>query len=269
MTKSISRLTPPRVLTIAGSDSGGSAGVQADLKTYTARGVFGLSAVTVVTAQNTRGVVQAHPLPVEFVAAQIKAVLDDIAVSVVKTGLLLSADIIRLVADTVPDVPLIVDPVLVNGKGEQIVSDAAIEAYKSALIPRASIITPNMDEAQLLAGLDNLSVKQDFYVAAQRLQTLGVGHVLVKGGHLETQEITDVLYDGDQFFEWRKPALPVDNPHGVGCTFASAIAAEIAKGSAMPQAVETAHEYLYRALQGAQKWHLGGGRPPVNHFVDL
>lgn len=269
MNEKTSILTPPRVLTIAGSDSGGSAGVQADLKTYTARQVFGLSAITAVTAQNTQGVQSVHVLPVDMVRAQIESVISDIGISVVKTGLLLNAEIISMVAEIVPDVPIVVDPVLVNGQGKQIVSNDAITAYREQLIPRASIITPNMDEVELLSGINAIKNSDDFYGAARALYQLGTAYVLIKGGHLDGQEITDMLFDGAHFYEWHKPALPVENPHGVGCTFASAIAAEIAKGSPMPQAVETAHEYLYRALTGTLHWQLGHGRSPVNHFVDL
>ena len=261
--------SPPRVLTIAGSDSGGSAGVQADLKTLTARRVFGMSAITAVTAQNTVGVQQVHMVPPEIIVAQIQSVLDDIGVDVIKTGLLLTADNIQAIAATIPDKPLVVDPVLVNGAGQQIVSTATIEAYKTQLIPRATIITPNVDEIALLADMSPIQSEDELEAAADILYGLGTKFVLLKGGHLAGEQIVDVLYDGQAFHRWQKPKLPVNNPHGVGCTFASAIAAEIAKGSPVVQAVETAHEYLYRALQAAIAWNLGSGRSPVNHFVDL
>lgn len=260
---------PPRVLTIAGSDSGGSAGIQADLKTFTARGVFGMSAITLVTAQNTQGVQRVEVMPAEIVASQMHAVLDDIGLTSAKTGLLFKADIVTLVADILPDIPLIVDPVLVNGSGKTIVSSETIEAYKTKLFPRATVITPNLDEAMLLSGIERIEHADDFRKAARIMHDYGVDFVLMKGGHMETEEIVDILFDGDQFYEWRKPALPIKNPHGIGCTYASAIAAEVAKGNSVVDAVETAHAYVYRALKGALAWQLGQGRSPVNHFVDL
>lgn len=262
--------TPPRVLTIAGSDSGGSAGIQADLKTFTARGVFGMSALTLVTAQNTTGVQQLQALPLDFIAAQIEAVLGDIGADTIKTGLLLRPEIIDMLAAQLPERPLIVDPVLVNGAGQQIVSDAAVEAYQKRLFPRAHIITPNLDETKRLTGMETIKSEDDFRTAAKRLHAFGASYVLLKGSIAHVDNVVrDYLYDGEHFWQWEHPTLPVQNPHGIGCTFASAIAAEIAKGSPTPSAVATALDYVHRALQGAHHWQLGAGRSPVNHFVDL
>lgn len=259
---------PPKVLTIAGSDSGGSAGIQADLKTLTACGIFGASAITTVTAQNTMGVMAVFALPPDFVRAQIQAVLDDIGADVIKTGLLGRPEIITLVADMLPNVPLVVDPVLVNGHGQQIVSDEAIRAYQTHLFPRATIITPNIDEAKLLTGMTKLDTRDDFEVAAHQLFALGPKNVLIKGGQLpDRHQVFDVLYDGDTLQIWEQPKLPIDNPHGIGCTFASAIAAELSKGHAIHEAVSIAIGYVHMALAGAINWQIGHGRSPVNHFV--
>lgn len=258
---------PIRVLTIAGSDSGGSAGIQADLKTFMARGVFGCSALTIATAQDTLQVRTAHTLPDAFIAQQIDTVLADLGADGIKTGLLMRASIIELVAERVKDYPvLVVDPVLVNGAGDQIVSDEAVKAYQECLFPHATVITPNMDEAALLTGISIHSV-EDLRTAAQRLKEQGPQMVVVKGGHLDDPEqVVDVVYDGENFTELTAPRLPISNPHGVGCTFASAIAAELAKGN--DKAVQTAHHYLARALAGSLDWQLGSGRTGVNHGVD-
>ena len=269
MTKDQLNVFPPRVLSIAGSDSGGSAGIQADLKSFTARGVFGMTAITLATAQNTQGVHQLQSFSEVFIAAQIDAVLDDIGVSVIKTGLLLKPEIIDMVAQKVDAVPLVVDPVLVNGAGKQIVSDAAIEHYKKLLFPKATIITPNIDETKLLSGVKTLAQHADFAEAAQRLYAMGMDYILIKGSSSTGATIANYFYDGQQLKVFEQARLPIENPHGIGCTLASAIAAEIAKGNAVPQAVKIALDYVHRALAGALDWQIGNGRSPVNHFVDM
>lgn len=265
-------LQRPCVLTIAGSDSGGSAGIQADLKTLEARGVFGATALTVVTAQNTLGVQQVLPLPLDLIAAQLDAVFADLSVNAVKTGLLGRADVIFLVHDYLTqknNLPLVVDPVLVNGQGQRIVSEETLHAYRTALLSLATVITPNLDEAALLAEMPALQRSQDFYEAAERLHTLGAAHILIKGGHLsEGETLLDLFYDGQSFVELYTKTLPIKNPHGVGCTFASAIAAEIAKGHSPLVATQNAHAYLQRALIGALHHQVGKGRQPVYHRVD-
>jgi hydroxymethylpyrimidine/phosphomethylpyrimidine kinase len=262
---------PYRVLAVGGSDSGGSAGIQADLKTLEARGVFGTSALTTVTAQNTLAVQQAFPLPVELVAAQMDSVLGDIGADAIKTGLLGRAEVVAVVAERaarLAPTPLVVDPVLINGQGRSIVSQETVVAYRRDLFPLAAIITPNLNEASWLAEIETISRPADLYEAARRLRQLGPQTVLVKGGHLGGETVIDLYYDGEQFMEFTAPRLPLENPHGVGCTFASAIAAELAKGASIETAVKLAHVYLQDALRGALGWRLGAGRSPVNHRVN-
>lgn len=266
----ISKVTPSVVLTIAGSDSGGSAGIQADLKTFEARGVFGTSAITVVTAQNTQQVIQAHALSEAFIQAQIEAVLSDMSVNTIKTGLLGRASVITLVATMIQQYQVqqvVVDPVLVNGQGQQFVDDEGVKAYQALLFPLATVITPNLDEAQILTGLV-IKDRAGLYQAAEALMRYQPQAVLVKGGHLTHEDtILDLFYDGENFVELTAPRLSIDNPHGVGCTFASATAAELAKGATPENAVRHAHQYLQKALAGSQHWSIGAGRTPVYYAV--
>lgn len=262
-------MNPYRVLTIAGSDSGGSAGIQADLKTFTARGVFGMTAITVVTAQNTQGVYEAMPLPVQLVAAQIDAVLQDIGVDAVKTGLLGTLDIVEVVYDRLhglSDIPIVIDPVLVNGAGNAIVSADVVTAYRDFLVPLATVLTPNIYEAALLTDLAPIADAAMMREAAELLHQMGAGNVLVKGGFLDETSISDLFYNGQTIELINADRLPVNNPHGVGCTFASAIAAELARGQSVFDAVSEAHSYLQRTLSASLDWKLGKGRSPVNHF---
>lgn len=256
------------MLTIGGSDSSGSAGIQADLKTYTAHHVFGLSVLTIVTAQNTVGVQAALPLPLDFISAQWKAVWGDMGADVIKTGLLGRREVVEFVAAQVQAnaVPLVVDPVLVNGQGQLIVAPDVIEAYRTLLFPLAHIVTPNLDEVTHLTGLIVTNVTEACH-AATRLVEMGARAALVKGGHLSGPTKVDVLCDGQQMVELAAPTLPIENPHGVGCTFASAIAAQLALGLSLVEAVRAAHAYLQGALRGAQGWRLGRGRQPVRHWL--
>ncbi|KAB2857049.1 MAG: bifunctional hydroxymethylpyrimidine kinase/phosphomethylpyrimidine kinase [Anaerolineae bacterium] len=269
MTTQKSRNLPFRVLSIGGSDSGGSAAIQADLKTYEAHGVFGTTALTVVTAQNTIGVQQAFPLPLDLIEAQIESVLTDIRPHAVKTGLLGRAEVVGLVAEKINaygSIPLVVDPVLVNGKGDLIVSPETLEAYREQLFPLATVITPNLDEAARLVRQSAKSA-HSLHDLALKLKAFGSQAVVVKGGHLPGNEIADMFFDGRQFFELSARRLPIENPHGVGCTFASAIAANLAQGAIPQMAVMSAHAYLQSALQAALKWKVGEGRTPVNHHA--
>ncbi len=259
---------PARVLAIAGSDSSGAAGVQADLKTYAARGVYGLSALTAVTAQNSMGIQSLQPLSPELIGAQIDSVLSDIGADVVKTGMLLKGEVITLVAEKMQHYKvtnLIVDPVMVAGDGRRLLDSEADRAYIRDLFPQALIITPNLDEVALLTGR-RIDAAGDMYIAAQILHDMGSRWVLVKGGHAATgDEIVDLLYDGREFYEFRAPRLPVWNARGTGCTFASTIAAEIAKGQDMPTAVHLAKEFVTAALSAAADWKMGNGRGTVWH----
>ncbi|MHB8626323.1 MAG: bifunctional hydroxymethylpyrimidine kinase/phosphomethylpyrimidine kinase [Aggregatilineales bacterium] len=261
-------MIPPRVLTIAGSDSSGAAGAQADLKTFEARGVYGLSALTMLTAQNSTGIQAVFPVPLDFIGQQIDSVLSDMGADAVKTGLLLRADVILLVADKLAHYQLraVVDPVLIDGRGRHLVDAAAERAYREALFPRALIVTPNLDEAGILTGRD-LQNLDDVKDVARMLCATGAQYALVKGGHAPGSEVIDVLYDSHaaRFYEFRAPRLPVWNARGTGCTFASVVAAEIVKGQDVPAAVEIAKRYVTEALQAAADWHVGTGRGTVFH----
>ncbi len=258
----------PRVLTIAGSDSSGAAGAQADLKTFAAHDVYGLSALTLVTAQNSIGIQALHALPLELIAAQIDSVMTDIGADAVKTGMLLRAETIRLVAEKAAAYAiekLVVDPVMVAGDGRRLLDNAADRAYIEALFPRALIVTPNLDEARLLTGRP-MNSPGDYQAAAQVLRAMGPRFVLIKGGHSPNgAEVVDLLYDGTEFREYRAPRIATWNARGTGCTFASAIAANVARGQSVPDAVEAAKRYVTATLQAAAGWKLGGGRATVLH----
>jgi hydroxymethylpyrimidine/phosphomethylpyrimidine kinase len=261
-----------RALTIAGSDSGGGAGIQADLKTFAARGVFGMSALTAITAQNTIGVQGVFELPPDFVALQIDSVLSDIGADAVKTGMLSSAPIIAAIVDRLKahQVPwLVVDPVMRAKSGDPLLREEARDALVELLIPLADVITPNLPEAEVLAGFAIRS-RDDMHRAAEGIQALGARNVVVKGGHLpDDPESVDVLFDGREFHEFTAPRVETRNTHGTGCTFASAIAAELAKGANVVQAVGTAKDYLTVALRASADWQLGGGHGPVDHMALL
>jgi hydroxymethylpyrimidine/phosphomethylpyrimidine kinase len=252
-------------LTIAGSDSGGGAGIQADLKTFSALGVFGMSALTAITAQNTLGVRAVYELPPELVAAQIDAVVEDLGVDAVKTGMLANAAIIRVVADRVRAHglhTLVVDPVMVAKSGDPLLQPDAVAALREELLPLALVVTPNRPEAEVLTGRPVRSL-DEAREAARALVALGARYAVVKGGHGEGPAI-DVLFDGHAFREYSAPRIATRHTHGTGCTFASAIAAELAKGAAVPDAVARAKAYLTAALEHAPG--LGHGHGPVHHF---
>ncbi len=255
-----------RVLVCAGSDSGGGAGIQADIKAITALGGFAATALTALTAQNTEGVFAIHEVPPDFLARQMRVVLDDIGADCAKTGMLHSAGVIETVAETLadaaPGVPLALDPVMVAKGGARLLDPAALGALRSELLPRAAVATPNVPEAELLAGVEIAGV-DDMRRAADRLLALGAGAVLVKGGHLEGAEVVDLLAapGGERLF--RGPRLDTRHTHGTGCTLASAIAAGIAQGLALEAAVARARAYVFAAIETAPG--LGRGHGPLNH----
>lgn len=259
-----------RVLTIAGSDSGGGAGIQADLKTFAANGCYGMSVITALTAQNTTGVTGIHAVPVAFVAAQIEAVLSDIGADAVKIGMLFSPQLIRTVADSLKKFTppaVVLDPVMVAQSGDKLLQDEAIDALKHELIPLAHLITPNLPEASVLLGRA-ITTTPAIEQAAIDLATLGCGNVLIKGGHLETGDSDDCLYLGG---ERRAVILPGEriatrNNHGTGCTLSSAIAASLAKGATMEQAVRQAKTYITNAIRAGAEYTIGHGHGPVHHF---
>jgi len=255
-------------LTIAGSDSGGGAGIQADLKTFHAMGGYGMSAITAVTAQNTRRVYGVEGLSAQFVALQIEAVLSDIGVDAVKTGMLLNREIVRTVARKLGEsrVPhVVVDPVMVTTSGDPLLEPEAVAAVKSVLLPEATLVTPNLSEAEILADLSIESI-EDMQEAARRIRNLGCDAVLVKGGHL-SGEATDVLYDGEHFTHLTATRIDSNNTHGTGCTTAAAIAALLARGLPLIDAVRTAKKYVTEAIRTGLP--LGKGHGPLNHFVDV
>lgn len=259
-----------KVLTIAGSDSGGGAGIQADLKTFAARGVYGMSALTAITAQNTLGVQGVFELPAEFVGQQIDSVMNDIGADAWKTGMLANAEIIHVVAERARRYGverLVVDPVMVAKSGDPLLRPAAQTALIQELLPLAYVVTPNHHEARALTGLAIHTV-EDMRRAAAAIRAFGARYVVVKGGHLPAaNDAVDVLYDGEQFVEFCAPRLNTANTHGTGCTFASAIAAELAKGYAVIEAVRHAKAYLTAALQAAATLHIGQGHGPLDHLL--
>jgi hydroxymethylpyrimidine/phosphomethylpyrimidine kinase len=256
----------PSVLTIAGSDSSAGAGIQADLKTFAALGVYGTCAITAITAQNTLGVSAVQEMPPGIVAAQIEAVVTDIRPDAVKTGMLASGPIIEVVAAKVREhsLPnLVVDPVMVAKSGDRLLREDAVAALRELLLPLATVVTPNLPEAEALSGRP-VRTDEDVRAAAEAIVRLGARAVVVKGGHRESAEATDVLYEGKAFREYTAPRIETASTHGTGCTFASAIAACLARGLPLADAVSEAKAYLTEALRRA--YPIGGGHGPVNHF---
>jgi len=255
-----------RILTIAGSDSGGGAGIQTDLKTITVLGGYGMSVITALTAQNTLGVQAVFELPLDFIEKQIDSVIEDIGVDAVKTGMLSSSAIVRLVAGKVKEYRLkrlVVDPVMVAKSGDPLLKDEAQKALREDLIPLAFLVTPNLPEASTLCGftVTDLSTMKE---AARHIYELGPQNVLVKGGHLEGA-IVDLLFDGKDYYEYPGPHIPTRNTHGTGCTFASAIATELAKGTTVQAAVKRAKDFMTTAIRFSLP--LGRGHGPTNPYA--
>lgn len=260
--------TPPRALTIAGSDSGGGAGLQADLRTFFANGVHGMSAVTAVTVQNSVGVSDVSEIPPSVVAAQIRAVATDIGVDAAKTGMLATTEIIMAIVAACDEVgigtsvPLVVDPVAASMHGDQLLRDEALEAYRTELLPRATLVTPNLDEVRLLVGIDVTGADEQRQ-AAKELHALGTRWVLVKGGHMHHDpNCTDLLYDGNDFTELTGPRFDTKHTHGGGDTLAASITAALAKGANVPDAVAHGKRFIERSVQAS--YPLGAGVGPVS-----
>ena len=254
---------PPRVLTVAGSDSGGGAGIQADLKTMLALGVHGMSVITAVTAQNSLGVQGYWELPAEAVRAQFRSVVDDIGVQVVKTGMLASVELVGTVSELLATVavPVVVDPVGVSKHGDSLLAAEAVATVREQLLPVATVVTPNLYEVEQLTGV-RVTGEQDLRKAAEAVLALGPQWVLVKGGHLPGRA-TDLLFDGSHEHWFHAERYDNRHTHGTGCTLASAIAAELAKGQDMPGAVGAAKEYVTGAIRAG--FPLGTGIGPVDH----
>ncbi|MCF8078207.1 MAG: bifunctional hydroxymethylpyrimidine kinase/phosphomethylpyrimidine kinase [Desulfobacterales bacterium] len=258
------------VLSIAGSDSGGGAGIQADIKTISALGGFAMTAITALTAQNTRGVTGIHPVPPEFAAAQIDAVLSDIGVDAVKIGMLYSAELIAAVARELTRhkaANIVVDPVMVAQSGDRLLQDEAVEALTAELFPLATVVTPNLPEAEVLLGR-SISGPQEMEAAALALAEFGSRSVLIKGGHGESERSDDLLFLAEEdrmlWIEGRR--IETKNTHGTGCTLSSAIAARLAAGEGIEGAVQKAKAYLTEALRAGAGYRFGRGHGPVHHF---
>ncbi|QDK82070.1 bifunctional hydroxymethylpyrimidine kinase/phosphomethylpyrimidine kinase [Spirosoma sp. KCTC 42546] len=263
--------TYTRVLTIAGSDSGGGAGIQADLKTFAALGCYGMSVITALTAQNTKAVTGILPISPAFIAEQMKAVLSDIGVDAVKIGMLHSPEVIVQVAKTLTEfgvTTIVLDPVMVAKSGDKLLQDEAVDALKSYLLPLSSVITPNLPEASVLLGR-SVETLADMEPAAEELAKLCLGAILVKGGHLTADESTDLLYlsEHEQHF-FPTARITTGNSHGTGCTLSSAIAAGLARGLSVIDAVAAAKDYVTQALQMGAVYKLGHGHGPVHHFFN-
>jgi hydroxymethylpyrimidine/phosphomethylpyrimidine kinase len=256
-------------MTVAGSDSGGGAGIQADLKTFHQFGVYGMSAITAITAQNTLGVAGVYPLPTEAVVQQMREVLGDIGADAVKTGMLFDADIIQAVAEEIRRFgigKLVVDPVMVAKGGAKLLLDEAIEALKQHLLPLAEVVTPNVPEAECLSGM-SIRTTEDMKEAARVIHAQGARHVFMKGGHMDGEEIVDMLFDGASFHTFTHGRIHTRHTHGTGCTFSAALTAELAKGTPLVPAVERANRFIVEAIATAPQ--IGKGHGPTNHWASI
>lgn len=265
-------MTQPIALTIAGSDSSGGAGIQADLKAFAACGVYGASVITALTAQNTRGVSGVHVVPADFVTTQLDAVLSDLDVRAVKTGMLAQGDIIGAVAAALarwspPN--LVVDPVMIATSGDALLAPEAVATLRTELLPRARLVTPNLPEAARLTGRDVASSDDEVRRQGDLLLASGCEAVLIKGGHGRGAESVDYLFSRDGVVSFSAPRIATRNTHGTGCTLASAIAAGLAKGLALTDAVGAAKDYVTAAIAAADRLAVGHGHGPVHHFHRL
>jgi len=260
------------VLSIAGSDPSGGAGIQADIKAMSANGAYAMAAITALTAQNTQGVSGVHLVPPAFVNDQIAAIFADIRVDAIKVGMIANAGIAQAVADALrlhPDVPVVLDPVMIAKGGAPLLSDDAIATVRDALLPLATILTPNLPEAAHLLGAPTATTRSDMVAQGHALCALGPKAVLMKGGHLEAADSPDFLVTdaGEHWFEAARTATK--NTHGTGCTLSAALAAHIAKGLSLPEAVLAAKAYVARAIAHADKLSVGTGHGPTHHFANL
>lgn len=257
-----------RVLSIAGSDSGGGAGIQADLKTFAALGCYGMTAITALTAQNTRGVSGIHAVPPAFLKAQLQAVIEDIGVDAVKIGMLHAPEVVDVVAWAIDRYGLqrvVLDPVMVATSGDRLIAQETVQVMVRELFPRAAVVTPNLDEAALLVG-HGIAGANDMQAAAEELLSLGARAVLLKGGHLPGNEVVDLLTRKDAPpLRWHASRIASRNLHGTGCTLSSAIACTLARGDDLPHAVGAAHAYVQSAMRAGAQVATGQGHGPLNH----
>jgi len=261
--------TVPTALTIAGSDSGGGAGIQADLKSFSALGVYGASVITAVTAQNTQEVTAVHSIPEDIIAAQINAVLNDIRIDAIKIGMLATSSIIHLVSKELKShsVPIILDPVMIAKSGDALLQEEAISALRSHLLPMATLLTPNLPEAAVLLDTSLAKNPDELENQGRKLLAMGPQAVLMKGGHADGPNCIDILVLSDKPpIRFTAPRIETKNTHGTGCTLSSSITAGVAKGLAIPDATQKAHFYLHAAITNADALCIGSGHGPVHHF---
>lgn len=261
------------VLTIAGSDSGGGAGIQADIKAISAMGCYAASAITAITVQNTLGVQAVHPVPLDILRGQIDAVLSDIGADAVKIGMLHSSEVVILVAEMIEKYGItnvVLDPVMVSTSGHRLIEEDAVEVIKSRLLPLARVITPNVPEAEILAGC-KIAGEDEFEAIARRLSDNGNVSVLMKAGHLSGDSLVDYLYNAedDTITRLQSKRVQTKNTHGTGCTLSSAFAAALAKGEGLTVAATSAKRYIEQAIISGADYEIGGGHGPVNHFWNM
>ncbi|MEE0973397.1 MAG: bifunctional hydroxymethylpyrimidine kinase/phosphomethylpyrimidine kinase [Paludibacteraceae bacterium] len=263
----------PTVLTIAGSDSGGGAGIQADIKAISAMGCYAASAITAITVQNTVGVQAVHPVPLDILAGQIDAVLSDIGADAIKIGMLHSAEVVNLVAEKIEQYGIknvVLDPVMVSTSGHRLIEETAIDSLKSRLIPLARVITPNIPEAEILCG-KKIASEKEFAEVAKILSLDNTVSVLLKAGHLTGETLVDYFYNAEDGSIALLPSKRVNtrNTHGTGCTLSSAFAAALAKGETLTKAAQSAKQYIQQAIISGAEYQIGKGHGPVNHFWNL
>lgn len=259
----------PNVLTIAGSDPSGGAGIQADLKTFSALGTYATSVITALTAQNTQGVRGVHPAPVEFIRLQLETLLDDVEIDAVKIGMVASREVAETIRDTLQARRprwIVLDPVMVAKSGDVLVDAAGIAAVRDVLVPLADLITPNLPEAAVLLDLPPPTTRAAMLAMAPQLAALGAGSVLLKGGHLLTESCPDLLIKGAETHWLEGTRIATSNLHGTGCTLSSAIAAQLAQANPLPEAIVAAKRWLEVALSESRRLHVGQGQGPVHHF---
>ena len=259
-------------MTIAGSDSSGGAGIQADLKTFAALGVYGASVITALTAQNTQGVSGIHPVPAPFIARQFTAVTTDLDVKAIKIGMLGTADAVEIIADCLENTDIqtiVLDPVMVATSGDKLLDDEAIDVIKTHLFPRATLITPNRAEASKLTGSHPYETIEQMDGQARRILQMDANAVLLKGGHTTSKTALDLLVTGSGSFPFERPKIATSNTHGTGCTLSSAITAHLAMDLSLKEAVESAKEYVWQALQAARTHKIGQGNGPLDHAFAL
>ena len=262
----------PNLLTIAGTDPTGGAGIQADLKAFSALGAYGMSVITALVAQNTRGVDFVHTVPADFVAAQIDSVFSDVRVDALKIGMVHTADVAAIVVDRLQRYEatnIVLDPVMVAKSGDRLLDDSAIETVRDQLLPIARVVTPNLPEAGVLLGRDTPMAFDAMYDAVRALHDLGPSHVLLKGGHLEGTTSSDLLFDGKDVIELKANRIATKNTHGTGCTLSAAIAALLPRHSSVQDAVEEAKRYITDAIRESGELDVGHGHGPVHHFHAL